>query len=189
MRHYARVVAEGKVQRLYAAEPNEVLHERLQARAKEIGLDAEKRNLVVVKAGAEPESLLPALRKMGLLRSGTVEVPREGVFDTIICVKSMCSAPQREMEDTLATIQTLLKPGGEFLFFEHVDNGQDRLTMSVARLFSLVWPSVMGGCNLDGKVDVVAQRMSGWSSVDIKNTDQFKGYNIFRYVVGICKKA
>lgn len=189
MRHYARVVAEGRVERVYAAEPNGVLHERLVGRAREVGLDSEEERLVVMKAGAEAESLLPALKTVGLLGRDETSLPRQGVFDTVICIKSMCSAPQREMGDTLATIQALLKPGGEFLFFEHVDNGQDRLTMGVARLISLVWPAVMGGCNLDGKIDVVAKRMDGWSSVNIKNTDQFKGYNIFRYVVGVCKKA
>lgn len=185
MRHLTQGVQEGKVTRVIGAEPNASLHDRLLHNAQGVGLDPEKNRYVVLEAGAEPGSLIPALHRAGLYPQGTGE---EGVFDTIICVKSMCSAPQDQMVQICTTIQTLLKPGGEFLFFEHVANDRDYLTMAWAWLLGWIWPVCMGNCHLDGRVDKVVGQIGRWKSVDVKNTREFMGWNVFRYVVGVCRK-
>lgn len=184
MRHLIEVVRTGQVQRVVGAEPNAALHDRLRLNARGVGLNPGEGRYVVLEAGAEPASLIPALHKAGLYTSGD----GDGVFDTIICVKSLCSTPQRQLPQILTTIQTLLKPGGEFLFFEHVANDTDWVTMAYVWCLGWVWPVAMGNCHLDGRVDAVVGRIGGWESVDVGNTREFGGWNVMRYVVGVCRK-
>ncbi|KAL6242728.1 hypothetical protein RBB50_010374 [Rhinocladiella similis] len=174
-----------QIETLYGAEPNTFLHPKLI----EV---AEKKlwgKFIPLEAGAQPGSLLPALKKANLLPSTASSLPEEGVFDTIIAVKSLCSAPQSELAATVAIVQALLKPGGEFLFFEHVENNTDSITMSYAWCIDWIWPVFMGGCRLKGKVDKIVLGMGGWEDRNITTIGDFKGYEVFRYVKGICRKA
>ena len=186
MRHFMSVVQAGKIDRVIGAEPNVGLHERLLANAKGVGLEGK---YIALAAGAEPSSLVPALHRAGLFPERGAG---EGVFDTIICVKSMCSAPQGQMEEICGLIHGLLKPGGEFLFFEHVGNETDWLTMAWAWVLGWIWPLAMGGCHLNGRVDHVVKGMGvgkgAWENVDVRNTREFMGWNVFRYVVGVCRR-
>jgi len=183
MRHLVEVVRTGQVQRVVGAEPNAALHARLRRNAQAVGLE-DGASYVVLEAGAEPASLIPALHGAGLL----ADEGGGGVFDTIICVKAMCSAPQDQLPQICATLQTLLKPGGEFLFFEHVANDTDWFTMAYVWVLGWIWPVTMGNCHLDGTVDAVVERIAGWESVDVRNTREFEGWNVMRYVVGVCRK-
>ncbi len=165
----------GQIELLYAAEPNAFLHGKLGESAEKNGLGSK---MISLEAGAEPGSLLPALKEAGLLPGTTSSLPEQGVFDTIVAVKSLCSAPQRELAATVAIFQALLKPGGEFLFFEHVDNGMDSTTMAYAWLVDWIWPVFMGGCRLNGKLDKVVLGMGGWDERQITTVGDFKGYEV-----------
>ncbi|KIW71178.1 hypothetical protein PV04_03374 [Phialophora macrospora] len=176
----------GQVEVLYAAEPNSFLHGKLGEAAEKYGLGSK---IVTLEAGAQPGSLLPALKEAGLIPSIASSLPEEGLFDTIVTVKSLCSAPQEQLAATVAVIQALLKPGGEFLFFEHVDNSTDTITISYAWLMDWIWPVIMGGCRLNGKLDKVVLGMGGWDERTITTVGDFKGYEVFRYIKGVCRKA
>lgn len=171
-----------KITRMLGAEPNAFLHPKLQQKAAESGI----KSYFAVEAGAQPSSLLPALKSAGVI-SGNL--PDDGIFDTIVAVKSLCSAPQNQMYETVAVIQALLKPGGEFLFFEHLGNNDDPITKAYAWVVDLVWPMLMGGCRLDGRLDKVIMSTGGWDERDLHTTGDFKGYEVLRYVKGICRKA
>lgn len=187
MRHLIKPVQSGKVKRMVAAEPTVGLHERLIMNAKGIGLDPQKGQFTVLSAGAEPASLIPALHKAGLCPT---DAAREGTFDTIITVKSLCSVPQDQMRSILGTIHTLLKPGGEFLFFEHVANDTDYITMAWTWLLSWVWSTAMGNCHIRANMDTVLREMgSEWEVMDFGNTKEFTGVECFRHVTGVCRKA
>lgn len=176
-----------KIEKIYGAEPNEHFHQGLLLKAKEAGLDGKYISMI---AGAQPESLLPALQDAGVLPRNLAELPEGGIFDSIVTVKSMCSLPQGHLSETLDVIQTLLKPGGQFLFFEHLSNDSSFFTQSYAWLFNLfLWPALMGGCQLDGKLDKVVMKMSGWEARRIENIREYKGHEIFRYASGVCTKA
>ena len=175
-----------KISMVYGAEPNAFLHDLLLQRSKDAGLDGKYTPL---QAAAQPGSLLPALMGAGLIPSNSSGLPPEGVFDSIIAVKSLCSAPQSQMPATVAVIQALLKPGGEFLFFEHLGNNSDTITQGYSWLINWVWPAVMGGCRLDSQLDAIIMRMGGWAKKDIRVTGEYKGYEMFRYTKGVCQKA
>ncbi|KIV85505.1 hypothetical protein, variant [Exophiala sideris] len=175
-----------QVDKIYAAEPNTFLHPALLRSAEKHGL---KGKVVPLKAGAEPGSLLPALKKAGLIASTTSSLPEEGVFDSIVAIKCLCSAPQDEIPATVEVVHALLKPGGEFLFFEHVANDTDGIAMSYAWVMNWIWPAMMGNCHLNGKVHKVVLRTGGWDDRNVQNISDFRGFEVFRYVKGICRKA
>lgn len=175
-----------KISWMYGAEPNAFLHGLLLQKSEEAGLRGKYTPLL---AAAEPGSLLPALTAAGLIPSNSAGLPPEGVFNSVIAVKSLCSAPQVQLPATIAVIQALLKPGGEFLFFEHLRNNSDSITQGYVWLMNWVWPAIMGGCRLDGKLDSVIMGMGGWTKRDMRTTEDYKGYEVFRYVKGICQKA
>eukprot|EP01099_Mayorella_cantabrigiensis_P005625 TRINITY_DN4570_c0_g1_i1.p1 TRINITY_DN4570_c0_g1~~TRINITY_DN4570_c0_g1_i1.p1 ORF type:complete len:294 (-),score=20.88 TRINITY_DN4570_c0_g1_i1:193-1014(-) len=175
----------GQVEKLWAAEPNAFLHPRLLEQAAEHGLGGK---IVALEAGAEPGSLLPALKKANLISSSASSLPPNGVFDTIVVIKALCSAPQDQLTAILAVVQALLRPGGQFLFFEHVENNTDRLTAWYAWAVDLVWPWFMGGCRMNGKVDKAILNMGGWGDKKVTTVGGFKGYEVFRYVKGTATK-
>jgi SAM-dependent methyltransferase len=174
------------IEKIYGAEPNAHFHLALVAKAKQADLDS---RYIPIKAGAQPDSLLPALREAGVLPRNSSSLPEGGVFDSIVTVKSMCSAPQGQLPETMTVIRALLKPGGEFLFFEHLQNDTSLFTQCCAWLFDVfLWPALMGGCRLNGKLDKVIMGMSGWKK-EIENIREYKGHEIFRYAKGVCTKA
>ncbi|KAF7587502.1 hypothetical protein BBP40_007175, partial [Aspergillus hancockii] len=89
------------IKAIYGAEPCAGLHSELRARAEAEGLSDKYHILPCSVVAAE---LGPQLRERGLDRSG-----RGGVFDTIICVRVLCSVP--DLEKTVAELYSLLKPG------------------------------------------------------------------------------
>ena len=176
-----------QITKMYGAEPNAFLHDKLITNAKEAGLGPGK--YVALECGAQPDSLLPALKKAGVLPPQMQSLPPEGVFDTIIAVKSLCSAPQNQMPATIAILQALLKPGGEFLFFEHLMNDRDTITKTYVWFINLFWPHIMGGCHMNAKLDKVLMGMGGWSEKDLQTIGEHQGFEPFRYGMGVCRKA
>jgi phospholipid N-methyltransferase len=176
-----------KITKIYGAEPNVHFHAALREKAEQVGLGDK---YIPIEAGAQPSSLLPALQRVGLSPKGSVTLPEGGVFDSIVAVKSMCSAPQREMAETLAVVRALLKPGGEFLWFEHLQNDRNLFMQAYTWVLNFaLWPGLMGGCRMDGQLDKVLMGMSGWEKIDIQNIGEYKGHEVFRYAKGVCVKA
>ena len=176
-----------QIKKMYGAEPNVFLHEKLVANASAAGLGPGK--YMALECGAQPDSLLPALKKAGVLPPQMASLPPEGIFDSIIAVKSLCSAPQHQMQATMAIVQALLKPGGEFLFFEHLQNEGDSITQVFVFFVNLIWPSIMGGCHMNAKLDKVLMGMGGWAERDLQTIGQHQGFEPFRYAKGVCRKA
>ena len=173
-----------QITRVYGVEPNVFFHAALRAQAGENGL---KDKYIPLEAGAQPHSLLPALERAGILPNKHTSLPEGGVVDTIVAVKALCSVPQQELEETVRVFQALLKPGGEFLFFEHLGNREDRLAWWYAWLLNFVWPAVLGGCQLDGELDQLVRGTPGWEC-EVKNIDEFEGHEVFRFATGVCRK-
>jgi len=176
-----------KIERIYGAEPNEHFHPSLIAKAKESGMDGK---YIPIKAGAQPDSLLPALKDVGLLPRNMADLPEEGIFDSIVMIKSMCSVPQFQLLEAIEVMRALLKPNGQLLFFEHLRNDESFFSQCYGGLLSLfLWPALMGGCRLDGKLDKVLMGMTGWKSRKIENIREFTGHEVLRYATGVCTKA
>jgi SAM-dependent methyltransferase len=157
------------IKALYGAEPCVELHPGLQIAAKKAGLGDK---LTILNCGAQRKTLVPKLQEVGLLRKDKVE----GVFDTVVCSKVLCSVPNQR--DTVAGLYALLKPGGRLIVCEHVRNPWRTPKGSVvARAIQELimmqgWSWFLSGCqltrNTDEVVKGVADADGGWGKVDLE---------------------
>ena len=115
-------------------------------------------------------------------RNGEEEKSAEaagGVFDTIVCVRVLCSVPHPQR--SIAMLYDLLKPGGELLVVEHVANPYSFFSHSqgslLARLLQglyqcLGWSFFIGDCHMNRDTEKyllqAAQKDGGWAKVDLQ---------------------
>jgi ubiquinone/menaquinone biosynthesis C-methylase UbiE len=66
--------------------------------------------------------------------------------DAVICTLVLCTVP--DPAAALAEVRRILRPGGRFLFIEHV-RAEPRQLRSVQRLVARPWRYVFQGCELD----------------------------------------
>jgi SAM-dependent methyltransferase len=181
MHHYDQT----KVEVLYAAEPNRFLHSKLREAADRAGIRA----FYPIECGAENDELIKGLINAGVVPANSSALPKDGIFDTVVAVKSLCSTNQSEMIQTTLLIAKLLRPRGEFLFFEHVHSNKDKVTSWFVWLVNFVWPSLMGNCHLDGRLDRVLEQENFFDHKDIKTVQPYEYIHPFRYVVGQCIRS
>jgi SAM-dependent methyltransferase len=157
-----------KVQGYYAAEPTVQLHAALRSSAEAMGFEEQK--FEIFACGGEPDSLLPALSKAGM--DPTV---KGGTFDTIISIRTLCS-----LSNPHSSIQAhydLLRPGGRFLAFEHVQNPWPKPSGSLVgkalqSVYHLMgWPYFLGDCHLNRDTVRVLQEVAkadgGWAVEEV----------------------
>ncbi|PWY69706.1 S-adenosyl-L-methionine-dependent methyltransferase [Aspergillus heteromorphus CBS 117.55] len=169
------------IRAIYGAEPCLGLHSELRARAASEGL-ADKYH--ILPCGVEACDLIPTLQTQGLLDHDTdmspahwsTGNPGDGVFDTIICVRVLCSVPN--MQRAIRDLYTLLRPGGKLLVVEHVVNPWRTPKGSVvarglqAMYGVLGWSWYMGNCCLNrdtaDALKMAAEMDGGWEFVELE---------------------
>lgn len=67
-------------------------------------------------------------------------------FDSVVCTLTLCSIPK--VDAALREVHRVLKPGGQFLFFEHGRHPQASIYKWQQRLNPL-WRRVFDGCNIN----------------------------------------
>ncbi|OQD80170.1 hypothetical protein PENANT_c038G10635 [Penicillium antarcticum] len=161
---------------LYGAEPCTGLHKELRARAVAEGISDKYH---ILPCGAAAGELLPALKATGTgVVDGLEGDVRVGIFDTILCVRVLCSVPK--MERTIGELYELLKPGGKLLVTEHVVNPWWRAKGSVlARVAQAVyqffgWSWFIGDCcmtrDVEGALRKAADGDGGWGSFELERS-------------------
>lgn len=154
---------------LYGAEPAKDLHPGLLKNAAKRGFTS---NFHPLLCGAEPESLIPALHKAGIIEvSGKAGSAEDGVFDEICCTRVLCGVPHPQQ--TIKSLYSLLKPGGRMVVCEHVANPWRTEGTMLARLMQLVytllgWPFFMGGCELQRHTPDYLRDAGEWDQFDLK---------------------
>ncbi|KAL2372554.1 hypothetical protein RJ035_003427 [Blastomyces gilchristii] len=197
--------------RMYGAEPCQGLHKDLMAKIEACGLDGKYQ---ILPCSAERKELYPALGREGLLADTEAWVMRgeevgglvqrgQGVFDTIVCVRVLCSVP--DQRGTVRGLYDLLKPGGKLVVCEHVRNGwsiccgrmRGREGASiVARFMQVVytllgWEFFMGDCHLNRDTERVLREVAeeagdgGWEKVDVQRWFE---WSVLPYVAGTLVK-
>lgn len=158
-----------KIRTIYGAEPAADLHPGLLRNAEKNGFGNKYQALL---CGGEPESLIPALYKSGVLgRSGTGGTAENGVFDEICCVRVLCGVPHPQQ--TIKGLYTLLKPGGRMVICEHVVNPWRTEGSMLARFTQFVytvigWSFLMGGCELQRHTERYLKDAGQWSKFDLQ---------------------
>ena len=81
-----------------------------------------------------------------LFEGSAEELPFEDEsFDTVVETLVFCSVD--DVKAAIAEIWRVLKPGGVFIFIDHVKPEKERL-VSIFQSFNGVWHDMAGGCNL-----------------------------------------
>ncbi len=109
--------------RLVAIEPNAHAHGALRRKAARYGIDLEIREERAECTG---------------LASASV--------DAVICTLVLCTV--EDQAAALAEVRRILRPGGRFVFIEHVGSGPGPLR-ALQRLLNRPWRYVFDGCCLD----------------------------------------
>ena len=83
-------------------------------------------------------------RSASVIRAGAEALPMEdGSVDTVVGTLVLCTVP--DPEEALGEINRVLKPGGRFLFVEHVRSESERLARWQDRLMR-PWRAFANGC-------------------------------------------
>ncbi|OBT53756.1 hypothetical protein VE04_05050 [Pseudogymnoascus sp. 24MN13] len=158
------------ITKAYGVEPAVDMHPALQKNINKAGLAGKYE---IVSCGAEPATLIPALDKLALLK--TEGRSNEGIFDTILCIRVLCSVPNQQ--DTVNELYRLLKPGGRLIVCEHIASPWPGRASVVAWILQKLWilagwNVLMGGCKLNrGTVGALEAAgggdRKGWKKIDI----------------------
>lgn len=68
-------------------------------------------------------------------------------FDVVISTLVLCSVTNTDL--VLQEIQRVLKPGGRFIFIEHIAAPHNILLRKIQHLLKIPWKIVADGCNLE----------------------------------------
>ncbi|MBN3926329.1 MAG: class I SAM-dependent methyltransferase [Nostoc sp. NMS4] len=128
--------------------------------------------------GIEPNlhrhsSLRKQAEKLGLnidLRIGNAEWldAEDNSIDTVVSTLVLCSVPN--IDYTLQAILRVLKPGGRFLFIEHVAAPQGSLLRQIQNTISPIWKVIGDGCHPDRET-WAALGNAGFSSINYERFD------------------
>ncbi len=129
--------------RLTLLEPNPYLLDYLRETVQRLGLTAE-----LVEAEAESMPF------------------HNDSFDVVVAIHVLCSV--RDQPRALAEIRRVLRPGGMFLFLEHVSAPPRTPTFVLQRLANPVWRRVGDGCHLT-RDTAEAIREAGFRQVSIED--------------------
>lgn len=175
-----------KITNIIGVEPAEDLHARLRIQANENGF-ADK--YTILSCSAEPDSLIPALLKTGLI---STENGGE-LFDTIICVRVLCIVPM--VDRTVSFLYRCLKPGGRLIICEHgvsdwYQHGGSIIPRALQAVYmSAGWSFFMGDCHLDRDfrkiLNGAAKEGDGWAEVKVET---FDAWSVLPYTVGTLMK-
>lgn len=124
--------------------------------------------------GIEPDPFMraradhhrPAGRELTLL-DGDAEALQfpDGSFDTVIGTLVFCTIPDRDR--ALSEVRRVLRPGGEFRFWEHV-RASGRAGSTFQSALTPLWKRLGGGCHLNRDTEA-AMRAAGFDMVDLRH--------------------
>jgi len=103
----------------------------------------------------------------GEIRAATAEridLP-DASADAVVSSLVLCSVSS--LDGTLAEIKRVLRPGGRFVFLEHVAAPPGTGLRRAQKLIKPVWKFVGDGCNPDRDIETAIRR-TGFASVDVK---------------------
>ncbi|EEH10372.1 conserved hypothetical protein [Histoplasma capsulatum G186AR] len=201
--------------RMYGAEPCQGLHKELMAKVEACGLSDKYQ---ILPCSVERKELYPALEREGLLAETEAAVVKggvgpvqggRGVFDTIVCVRVLCSVP--DQRGTVRGLYDLLKPGGKLVVCEHVRNrwgvccgkgkgkgkrggregGSFAAWLVQMVLTMLGWEFFMGNCHMNRDTERVLREVAeeagdgGWEKVDVQRWFE---WSALPYVAGTLVK-
>ncbi len=127
--------------RWIGVEPNPFFHDRLRARGERLGIEVDVR--------AATAEALPAADQS---------------VDAVVASLVLCSV--RDPEATLREVRRVLRPGGRFVFIEHVAAPHGALRV-VQHALRPIWRALSDGCNPDRDTGRLIEA-AGFADVDVR---------------------
>ncbi|MGL4668796.1 MAG: class I SAM-dependent methyltransferase [Saezia sp.] len=84
-------------------------------------------------------------------------------FDTVVVTLVLCTV---DLEKSLQEIKRVLKPGGTFIFIEHI-RPHGKLAGHISDKLNRVWPKIAHGCNVNRRTDIILQE-NHFSEISIR---------------------
>lgn len=173
--HTAKYLDTTRVTKYVALEPNVLMHDEIRRAADAAGFRESSGTFVLLTCGAEDTTTI--LTSLGGYQP----------VDTIVSVLTLCSVP--EPQETIKSLATeVLRPGGQVLFFEHVQNPQPHIAWWQA-FWSPLWALAFDGCVLDRPTHLWIQQVGGWVSEEVTGVDGEDKEHLFWHRVGKYIKA
>ncbi|KIN06389.1 hypothetical protein OIDMADRAFT_17293 [Oidiodendron maius Zn] len=157
-----------KVIKIYGVEPNTDHHEGLRRKIKLEGLSD---IYEIVPVGAED------------LGSKWIQ---EGEADTIITVQCLCSVDNPKT--MIGSLYGYLKPGGQWIVYEHVITHAGGLIALYQWAIDFVWPYFLGGCSITRDSGKWLREAGTWHKVDLRQPEGEPSYMVLPHVTGILTK-
>lgn len=187
MPYFVDPATRNDVPAIYGAEPCVGLHADLRKRVSDNGLEGKYH---ILPCSVEKKELVDALRRDGVQvdddddDDGTASNKKGGIFDTIVCIRVLCSVPKPA--ETIAELYSLLRPGGKMLIVEHVINpwslfggakrgsGGSFIARCLQSVYmALGWACFIGDCCLtrdtETSLRAAAERDGGWESFELEH--------------------
>ncbi|KZP22885.1 hypothetical protein FIBSPDRAFT_786565 [Athelia psychrophila] len=154
--HTAKYLDRCRVTKYVALEPNAMMHQGIRTAAEAAGFTEADGTLLVLGCGAEDVShIVDALGQ-----------PDGQSVDTIVSILTLCSIPRPE-ETLTALVREVLKPGGTFVFNEHVLNYLEDVAWW-QRFWTPLWKIFLDGCCLDRPTHLWIERMGVWAEGGVR---------------------
>lgn len=153
---------------IYAVDPNPHYGDDIAAKLKKLDLQDKYKLLA---CGVEDSEIL---RREGIT---------EGSMDTVLSIQVLCSVG--DVKSVMREVWKLIRPGGSFVFWEHVRN-KDTATAMAQACWNPAWSALVGCCmNRDIKADILAA--GEWENPsDIEVADD--PYSCLPRIWGVLKK-
>lgn len=173
--HTVKYLDHDKITKYVAIEPNELMHPEIRKVANAAGYTEAAGTLLILRYGAEQIELINSAL------GGSLAV------DSIISILTICSIPSPE-ETVGKLVGQVLKPGGQFLFYEHVLSPREDVAWW-QRFWTPIWLWAFDGCRLDRPTHLWVDKLDCWESRDIWGKEGEDVENLFWHRVGRFVKA
>ncbi|KAK5107548.1 hypothetical protein LTR62_001036 [Meristemomyces frigidus] len=169
MSELSEAVKQGKVSKIYGVEPNRLFHPQLLASAKRYGMADVYEPLDVYAQDLE--------------RCGV----QKGSIDTIITVHVLCSVGA-ETTELVKQLHEYLKPGGQWLVYEHV--ASEHLPVRMWQyLLNLIWPTLLDGCHICRDTMQTLRQAVEWEKIELVRDIKEGYFESLPHVYGRLVKA
>lgn len=175
--HTAHFLNRTKVSLYIALEPNMDMHDKIRENSKAAGFSEEENSLLILRHSAEDTRAI---------KNDLTERKIEYI-DTMVCILSLCSVPNAE-NVTRSLVRDLLRPGGEFLYYEHVRSPRSDVSWWQDR-WTPIWRVFLDGCELNRPTHIWIERMDCWKSKERWDKPDEPEENLFWHQAGRCVKA
>ncbi|KAK7681726.1 hypothetical protein QCA50_015073 [Cerrena zonata] len=174
--HTAKYLQAERVTKYVPLEPNVLMHDEIRKHAAEHGFTEANGKLLILSYGAQDTNLINSA------------LGGENAVDSIVAVLTLCSIPSpKEVCESL--FERVLKPGGTFVYYEHVQSPREDVAWW-QWFWTPLWKKFFDGCCIDRPTHLWIDAMPFWAEKESKRQEDEPEGHLFHHRIGkYVKKA